>query len=141
MNRCLTLVHPRFQSPWAATLVTGALACLLCFVGLHQLLVLTGAAIVVVYGSLCVAVIAGRRTGTTRHAAYRMPFYPWPPVMALAVLAYVLYTDVLDPDLGRPGLIATAASIAISGLYYRLVLARRGTWVLREPEPVPGEAS
>ena len=134
VNRALTLVHARFQSPWAATLVTGALACLLCFVGLHQLLVLTGAAIVIVYGSLCVAVIAGRRTGSTRHAAYRMPFYPWPPVVALIVLMYVLYTDVLDPDLGRPGLIATAAVVGVSATYYHLVLRRRGQWVLREPE-------
>ena len=133
VNRALTLVHRRFGSPWAATLVTGALACVLCFVGMHQLLVLTGAAIVVVYGSLCVAVIAGRRTGTTSHAFYRMPFYPWPPVVALIVLVYVLYTDVLDPDLGRPGLIATAVIIAASAAYYRLVLRRRGAWVLREP--------
>ena len=134
VNRALVLVHARFGSPWAATLVTGGLACLLCFVGLHQLLVLTGAAIVVVYGSLCVAVMAGRRTGSTRQAVYTMPFYPWPPVVALIVLVYVLYTDLLDPDLGRPGLIATATIVAVSAAYYRLVLARRGEWVLREPD-------
>ncbi len=140
VNRTLTLVHARYQSPWAATLVTGALACLLCFVGLHQLLVLTGATIVIVYACLCVAVIAGRRTGTTRHAAYRMPFFPWPPAVALVVLAYVLYTDFRDPDLGRPGLIAALVILVVSGLYYRLVLARRGVWVLREPTPIaPGE--
>ncbi len=134
VNRVLVLVHPRFGSPWAATLLTGALACLLCFVNLQLLLVITGTAVVVVYGSLCLAVIAGRRTGTTRHALYRMPFYPWPPVLALLVLLYVIYTNVLDPKTGQPSLVATAAIIAASAGYYRFVLMRRGAWVLREPE-------
>jgi amino acid transporter len=133
INRALTLVSARFGSPWAATLVTGALACVLCFVSLQLLLVMTGTAIVVVYGTLCVAVIAGRRTGSTAHAAYRMPFYPWPPILALLVLAYVIYTNIIDAKTGQPSLIASALVIAASALYYRLVLRRRGAWVLKEP--------
>ena len=133
INRALVLVHPRFQSPWAATLVTGFLASLLCFVSLNLLLVMTGTTIVVVYGALCVAVIAGRRTGSTAHAFYRMPFFPWPPVLALIVLAYVIYTNLLDPKVGQPSLVATVVIIAASALYYRFVLARRGAWVLCEP--------
>ena len=62
---------------------------------------MTGTAIVVVYGTLCVAVIAGRRTGSTAHAAYRMPFYPWPPILALLVLAYVIYTNIIDAKTGQ----------------------------------------
>jgi amino acid transporter len=133
INRALTLVHPRFGSPWAATLVTGGWACLLCFVNMTLLLVMTGTTIVVVYGSLCVAVIAGRRNGTTAHAFYRMPFYPWPPVVALIVLVYVLYTNLIDPKNGQPSLIAAAVVIGISALYYQFVLRRRGEWVLRQP--------
>jgi amino acid transporter len=98
VNRMLTLVHPRFGSPWAATLVTRALACLLCFVSLNLLLVMTGTTIVVVYSTLCVAVIAGRRNGNTAHAFYRMPFFPWPTVLALIVLLYVVYTNTNRPN-------------------------------------------
>jgi amino acid transporter len=134
VNRALTRVHSRFGSPWVATLVTGALACLLCFIDLNTLLVMTGTAIVVVYGSLCVAVIAGRRTGSTSHAFYRMPFYPWPPVVALIVLAYVVYTNLLDPKNGQLSLLFTLGVILVSGLYYKFVLRRRGVWTLREPE-------
>jgi amino acid transporter len=134
VNRFLTRVHPGFQSPWAATLVTGGLACLLCFVSLSLLLVVTGTAIVVVYGSLCVAVIVGRRTGTTAHAFYRMPFYPWPPVLALLALGYVVYANLLDPKVGQPSLVATAVTVVASALYYRFVLRRRGVWVLCAPE-------
>jgi amino acid transporter len=134
INRALMLVHPRFDSPWAATLVTGALACLLCFVDLNLLLVITGTTIVAVYASLCVAVIVGRQTGSTSHAFYRMPFYPWPPVLALIVLAYVVYTNLLDPKVGQPSLIATIVVIAVSAAYYKFVLRRRGDWILHAPE-------
>jgi amino acid transporter len=134
VNRALTLVHRRYGSPWAATLLTGVLACSLCFVDLNLLLVMTGTAIVVVYGSLCVAVIVGRRTGSTAHAFYRMPFFPWPPVLALLVLLYVIYTNLIDPKTGQPSLIATGIIIAVSASYYALVLKRRGAWVLREPD-------
>jgi amino acid transporter len=134
INRALMLVHPRFDSPWAATLVTGALACLLCFVDLNLLLVITGTTIVAVYASLCVAVIVGRQTGSTSHAFYRMPFYPWPPVLALIVLAYVVYTNLLDPKVGQPSLIATIVVIAVSAAYYKFVLRRRGDWILHAPQ-------
>ncbi len=134
VNRTLTLVHGRFGSPWAATLVTGALACVLCFVSLQLLLVMTGTAIVLVYGALCVAVIVGRRTGSTAHAAYRMPFFPWPPVLALLVLGYVIYTNCIDPKTGQPSLVVDVIIVAVSALYYQFVLKRRGQWVLREPE-------
>jgi amino acid transporter len=133
VNAALTLVHPRFGSPWAATLVTGALACLLCFVSLSLLLVMTGTTIVVVYGALCVAVIAGRRNGTTAHAFYRMPFFPWPPVLALVVLLYVIYTNLIDPKNGQPSLLAAVAVMLASAAYYRFVLRRRGAWVLCQP--------
>ncbi len=134
VNRTLTLVHKRFGSPWAATLVTGALSCLLCFVDLQVLLVMTGTAIVLVYGALCVAAIVGRRTGSTAHAAYKMPFFPWPPVLALIVLAYVIYTNLIDPKTGRLSLVADVVIVAASAVYYRFVLQRRGRWVLRGPE-------
>lgn len=134
VNRFLTRVHPGFESPWGATLVTGFLAGLLCFVSLNVLLVFTSATIIVVYGTLCVAVIAGRRTGTTSHAFYRMPFYPWPPILALLALAYVVYANLLDPKVGQPSIIATIVTVLVSAAYYRFVLRRRGVWVLCHPD-------
>ncbi len=144
VNRLLTRVSTRFGAPWAATLVTGALSCALCFVDLNLLLVITGTTIVVVYGALCVAVIAGRRTGSTSHAFYRMPFYPWPPVIALLMLVYVVYANYLDPKIGRPSLVWAAAIILAAAAYYKFILARRGAWVLHAPLPEqhnPGEPS
>ncbi len=134
VNRFLTRVHPRFGSPWAATLITGLLAGALCFVPLNLLLVMTGTAIVVVYAALCIAVIVGRHTGATAHARYRMPLFPLPPLLALIVLAYVIYTNALDPTVGQKSLIATVIIIVASVTYYLAILRRRGEWVLREPD-------
>jgi amino acid transporter len=134
VNHALTRVHARFHSPWIATLICGVLSAGACFIDLHLLLVITGTSIVVIYGALCVAVIAGRRNGATSHGHYRMPLYPLPPIAALIVLVYVVYANFLDPDVGRPSLWATLAMMAVSAVYYFLVLRRKGNWVLRGPE-------
>ena len=62
-----------------------------------------------------------------------MPFYPWLPPLALAALAGVIWSDWIDPDEGRPGLlIALAVALAFGGYY--LVALRRRRW------PAPEEA-
>jgi amino acid transporter len=134
VNQFLTLISRRFGSPWGATIATGVLSAFGCFVPLNTLLVLTGTTIVFVYIMLCIAVMVGRRGGGTVHGHYRMPFYPWPPLLALGAMAYVLYADLFDPDSGRPSLIFTGVIIGISGLYYQFVLRQRGDWVLRGPD-------
>jgi amino acid transporter len=133
VNRALLRIHPRWGSPWVATLACGALAAGLCLVPQYTLTVLTGTTIVVVYGALCVAALVGRRSGCTNHAQYRMPLHPWPPILGLLGLGYVVYASALDPDVGRPSIWATAMVIAVSAAYYWLVLRRRGVWVLHEP--------
>jgi len=138
VNDALAKIDPRHKSPWVATLATGALAGLLCLVKFEMLLVASGTALMVVYGSLCVAVLAGRRNGSTAHAEYRMPFFPWPPILALAAFAYVIVSNITDPETGQASFIATAVLLAASALYYLLVLRRRGEWVLRGPDDESG---
>lgn len=134
INDAFTRTHPRFNSPWVATLASGASAAAMCFVGMQLLLVLTGTGLVFIYAGVCLAALVGRGTGTTAHAPYRMPLFPLVPVLGLLALAFVLYASWLDPDSGRPSLIANIAMIAVSVFYYRFVLLRRGVWVLRGPE-------
>jgi amino acid transporter len=134
LNTALTATHDRFQSPWIATLLAGFASILLCFLGLNLILVLTGTGIVIVYAALCLAAIAGRRTGSTKSAIYRMPLYPLWPVAGLAALGYVLYTSALDPKLGQPSLLANGVVILLAVAYYRLILRRKKDWVLTGPE-------
>lgn len=126
-------IHPRFDSPWLATLFTGGVGVAACFLPLTLLLVLSGAGLIAIYAGIALAALVGRRTGATAHAPFRMPLYPAAPVLTLIALAYVVYTNWLDPDEGRPSLIATAAQMAGAALYYALVLRRRGAWVVRDP--------
>jgi hypothetical protein len=54
-----------------------------------------------------------------------MPVFPLAPAFALVALAYLVYANWLDPTTGRPSLIASAATVAVSGLYV-LWSRRRG---------------
>ena len=126
VDRWLAAAHPRLGSPWAATLLTGGIGVACCFVPLALLLVLSGTGLVAIYAGIALATIAGRRSGATSHAPYRMPLYPLAPIVTLAALAYVVWTSWLDRDEGRPGLLMTAAQIVASAAYFRLVLRRRG---------------
>jgi len=131
VSRALAKIHPRFSSPWIATIFVGVVAAALCFANEQFLLVTTGTTIVAVYALLCLSTMAGRRNGATSHAAYRMPLFPVAPVVALVALGYVVYENALDPNVGRPSLYVTIGIGVASVLYYVLFLRRRGTWELK----------
>jgi amino acid transporter len=129
----VTAIHPRFHSPWIATLAVGGVGVAACFVPLPLLLVISGAGIAVTYLGIALAVVIGRRTGATACGIYRMPLYPLAPIVTVAALAYVFWTSWFDLETGRPGLIATVAQMLLSALYYILVVKRRGPWIVRDP--------
>ena len=122
VDRWLATVHPRLGSPWIGTLIVGGVGVACCFLPLTLLLVVSGTGLIAIYGGIALAALAGRRSGTTAHAPYRMPLFPLAPVVTLLALAYIVWTSWLDPTEGRPGLIMTAAQIAGSA---DLLLARR----------------
>lgn len=125
-NGALVRLHGRFHSPWVATLLAGVSAILTCFVPFHILLVMNGTGVVVMYVLLCLGVIAGRITGATDHAAYRMPLFPIAPAFALVALAYVVYANWTDPAVGRPSLIFNLVLLVLATGYFLLLRRRRG---------------
>jgi len=131
VNRAMTALHRRFNSPWISCLVMGFATAAACLLKLDLLVMLTGTGIVVIYAGVSAAAIVGRINGTTGHGAYRMPLFPLAPVLALAALAAVIAADVFDPDVGRPSLIANVAVMLAAVAYYLVVLKRRGGWALR----------
>ena len=132
LSMAFARLHPRFNSPWVATLTVGATSLLWCLVRLDVLVVLIGEGTAAIYACMCLAALRGRRSGASAHAAYRMPGFPLQPVLALVVLAAVGGADLFDPD-GRKGVLASAGVVVASVLYYRLVLHRRGGWRHRGP--------
>lgn len=139
LNRWAAAVHPRFRSPWIATLAMGAATIACCFLPLNLLVILSGTNVVMLYAGVSIAVIAGRLNGTTAGGHYRMPLFPLWPVVALVGLAGVVVANVLDPESGRPSLVANAAVMAVSAGYYFLYLRRRGGWALRGADGKPLE--
>jgi amino acid transporter len=129
-NRALAAIHPRFNSPWIATLVMGALTAAACFLDLKLLVMLTANGLVVLYAGVSLAAIAGRLNGSTASGDYRMPLFPLAPVLSLAALAAVAVADLMDPDTGRPSLIANLVVMAVFAAYWALYLRRRGGWAL-----------
>lgn len=90
---------PRLINGWAGhvnargvpigslTLIGGLNLVVLGLSGVDLLVMLGGSLIIVIYGGVVIASLAGRM----RHppAPYRMPYWPWPPVIALAGLVFL----------------------------------------------------
>jgi amino acid transporter len=133
LSGALAQLHPRFNSPWVATLAVGVASLLLCLVKLNVLVILIGDGTAAIYICMCLAVLQGRRSGVTAHAAYRMPLFPLLPWLALAALVAVGLADLFDAD-GRKGVAASVVVAALSALYYRFVLKPAGTWAHRGPQ-------
>ena len=133
INDAFLMTHDRFNSPWIATLAAGISSMAMCLLGLQWLLVITGTGIALIYAAVCIAAIAGRTTGTTKHAVYRMPLYPLWPVLGLLALAYVFYTSAIDPDIGRPSLLINSVVMVVALAYYGLRVRRKGNFAFRDP--------
>jgi hypothetical protein len=74
---------------------------------------------------------ASCRNGSTGHSAYRVRWYPLPPILALVALGYVTYQTARDPVIGRPSLLVTLGILVASAGYYVL---RRRHRMLRGPD-------
>jgi amino acid transporter len=137
-NAALVRIHPRFRSPWAATIAVGLPGMALCFLPMKLLLMMLAGGNIAVYALLCVAVITGRRSGSTAHSQAKMPFYPAAPIFGLLATAGLAVASFMDAETGRPGIVIVAALMAAGTAYYRLVLRRRGTWFFRDPADEDG---
>jgi len=128
-NRWMTARSERFKSPWVATALVGVLGAILCLtVSLNTLVNLTGASLVADYALIAIAALFARPTGATRNSPYKMPFWPLPPILALASLGYIFtqQTALL--------LRVTLITIGIGLVYWLAVIfPQRGrAWNLRE---------
>lgn len=126
LDRWLLTLHPRWNSPWLGTLLIGGVGMALCLLPLRLLEVWSGAGLIAIYLGIALAAVVARRRGQTGRDGYRMPLYPLAPAVTFVALGLITWATWLDPDEGRPALVATAAQIALSAAYYRWVLRPRG---------------
>jgi amino acid transporter len=98
----LAEVHPRFGTPAAAVLVLSVWSCILALVG--GFAVLTNGAIFIgwiFYGLGAAAIFPLRRTNLGQSVPYRVPFYPFTPLIfvlaAAAIVGNAIYAAFVDP--------------------------------------------
>lgn len=129
LSGLLTAVHPRFGSPWGATLLAGALSAGLCLLPLKLLLMLSGSGVTLIYISLSAACLL-RGRGRAAQPGWRLPLWPLPPLVALALLLAVAAASLKD---GWVSFAVSLACAAAAAVYYALVLKPRGNWRLGGP--------
>jgi APA family basic amino acid/polyamine antiporter len=95
-------VHPRFGTPAAAVLVLGVWSCILAQAG--GFAVLTNGAIFIgwiFYGLGAAAIFPIRRANRGNNVTYRVPFYPFTPLIfvlaAAAIVGNAIYAAFADP--------------------------------------------
>ena len=119
VNEALTRLHPRYNTPWVATLAIGIPGAVLAYaVDIEALLGITSVIISVMYVVLALAALRVRRQRTTV-AGWHMPLWPLPPLLVIVAVGYALVGSA------RSDVIATAVILAIAVAYYVLYLARR----------------
>lgn len=134
VNRALLRIHPRFGSPWVATVAVGVAAMAFSLLGLPTLVLLAAANGIVNWALLNLAGLVGRRRGLTgQGAAYRAPLFPLTNIISLIAVTGLAALTFQD-DVGRIGEAIIAAVVVASLLYHRFVLDRRpGGWIMVAP--------
>ncbi len=130
VNRALGSLHPRWGSPWVATLAIGVPGIVLALaVPIEALLGFTGVVVAVIYLLLGCAALTARRARHRDTPAWRMPLWPVVPLVTIGVLAYSL-TQQSPRDL-----LITGAVLLVGVAYWFGYLRPRSAthWVLTLP--------
>ncbi|MFI6286621.1 APC family permease [Streptomyces sp. NPDC051018] len=120
VSRALATVHPRYQTPWIATLIIGAAGTALILVAdVVTLTTWVGATVAIEYSLVATAAVVSRIRRRDLERPYRMPWWPLPPLVGLAISLLVL-----SEQTGRDLFIATAI-VGGALLYYAFYLRPR----------------
>ena len=123
--RYLGAVHPRHGIPHRSLIALGLVACVFCFFKLQQVItMLVVTRIVLQFFLQHVGVILLRIQKPHLKRPFRIPWYPLPPLLAMAGFVFILVSrqDAVDG-------LAVAGGIALSGTIIYLVRAKRlGQW-------------
>ncbi|CAI2068257.1 APC family permease [Serratia ficaria] len=130
VNRALKIIHPRFGTPWVATLLFGVPSALLAFCSNLGDLTSFTVILLLVYIIMAIAALISRRRRRFHHP-YLMPLWPLPVVIALIACLYVLWTISIASSLKDFIIIAGIVCFGLTLSYMR----GRQPAPLAEPTP------
>ncbi|MCO7517516.1 APC family permease [Pseudomonas guariconensis] len=123
LNRLFTRIHPRWESPWLATLFLAVpSAALSLSSNLEELTSFTVLLLVMVYLAVALCGLFSRVLRSDREHPYRMPLWPLPALLATLGSGYLLLNCLLGASV-RDTLIILgilAASVLLYGTYGKL---------------------
>ena len=86
-------VHPRFRTPWKATILTGvSVATLAAFLPLRILADLVNIGTLLAFVIVCAAVLIMRRTNPAAERPFRAPFVPFVPIAGMATCLLLMFS-------------------------------------------------
>jgi len=79
-------IHPRFKTPWKATLLTGSVVGILaCLIPLQILVEFVSIGTLLAFTFVCISVLVLRRTAPHVHRPFRCPWVPFVPVLGASI--------------------------------------------------------
>mgnify|MGYP002779691640 CR=1 FL=1 len=123
--RKVASVHPRFDSPYVAILMTAGLGVVFVMVRTFEQLADAFVTAIVPFYALGVASIFRLRKRADYHPSFRVPGYPVVPLLFIAASAYLLVNALLDPS-SRWATAGTLGVVLAGVPVYYLTVGRRG---------------
>jgi amino acid transporter len=126
VNRALSLVSPRFRTPWVSVLFVGLLgAVLTLFSSVISAITFTSVLIITLYALIAIAAMVNRVRNRTAVRPFTMWLFPLPPIIALVGVSLALSQQ-------KPSDLLTVAIIfAIGLIYYFAYPARQSAFWCR----------
>ncbi|QHG66499.1 APC family permease [Pseudomonas putida] len=100
LNRLFTRIHPRWDSPWLATLLLAIPSAALSFSSnLEEMTSFTVLLLLMVYLAVALCALFSRVLRSDREHPYRMPLWPLPALLAVVGAGYLLLSGLLAAPL------------------------------------------
>ena len=91
LPKAFAKVHPRFQTPYIGTILTGLfVATFAAFANIAEVVDLTNIGTLFAFILVSVGVIVLRRTDPDRVRPFRVPWVPWTPVISIVACFYLM---------------------------------------------------
>jgi len=97
----MSVVHKRFKTPWINTIVVGVMACGAAgFLSLDSLADLSNVGSLAAFSLVCITVIYLRVSSPSLVRPFRVPFFPWVPILGAVMCLFLLKSILNKPQTG-----------------------------------------